>query len=189
MFYICLFFLVSVQSLPAEEASPAEKTQTECEGLRMGFNNAKYGLSVFFPGKSPLKCAYLENGEEIYYVNATEGTHNVVYQFADHGFGLEGLEAFKEEYLNSVKKAFHEKNPLAKCHTVLDEKMDDGSIRVILDSVGSEGSRSLFVGDFRYVAGKIYVASEIIELPESETGEALGLFNDAFFKSFEMQTN
>src|SRR5262245_14560139 len=129
MFYLCLLFLVLAHTLPAEgvPTDTVKMESTDANGLRMGFNKEECDLSVLFPSTFHLKCAYLENGEEIYYVIAPRGNQTITYQFADHGFELEGISAFKDKYIEGVKSAFSKNNPSGTCFTVVDEKKSENT--------------------------------------------------------------
>ena len=187
MIYLFLFLLVFMQNLSAIEVTK-ENPVTQHEPLRMGFNHGKHALSVLFPKEFPLRFADLEEGKQIYYVNAHDGDKTTTYQFAYLGFGLEGLPAFKDKYLESMKTSFLKKNPSAKCNTVLDET-EPNKNRTILDHRGVDGNRILFVGDFRSIDGKIYLVSEIIEVEVNDTREALAILDESFLDSFKKQNN
>ena len=175
MFYIFLLTLFFTQSIASEEPK---------DNIRMGFNHGTAGISVIFPNEQSLKFKQTQDGHHIYFSNADRETSKIVYQFGYHGLGLEGLESFKNMYLEDLKSALLKKNKTGKCTVVSDQNQR----RVIVDSKDEGGNRTIFVGDFYLIGNEIYLASEMIELVVSkETNEAIALIDESFFDSIELK--
>ena len=114
------------------------------------------------------------------------GEQKTRYQFSSLGY-VEGITAFKEKYLESIKSSLAEKNPNGKSITVLDGKTEKG--RTIIHHVADTGSSIIFACDFHYLEGNLYVASETIELAPQETRDIALLIDQSFLNSVDIQKN
>lgn len=169
-------------------APPEEQTNTKAQesGLRMGFNHGSHEISILFPKEHSLKYMNTEEGKQIYHSHHPFENQFISYQFAYQGYTVEGLPAFKKEYIASVQSTLSKKNPRIESKIVLDEKKSPNRERTIIEQHGETGKRTVFVADFITIEDRIYLISEMIETADSNPKETALLIDEGFFESVHL---
>ncbi|CRX37819.1 hypothetical protein [Estrella lausannensis] len=155
-------------------------------GLRMGFNHGTHEISILFPKEHALKYLNTEEGKQIYHSQEPYQEQFISYQFAYQGFLVDGLSAFKQNYLANVQESMKKKNPRAEGKVILDEKRSPNRQRTIIEQVSETGKRTVFVADFITIEDRVYLVSEMIEASQFINKETAELIDEAFFESINL---
>lgn len=174
----------------AEQALTHENTEevqvVKEPGLRMGFNHGTHKISILFPKEHALKYLNTEEGKQIYHSHEPYQDQFISYQFAYQGFLVDGLPAFKQNYLANIQDSLKKKNPKAEGKVILDEKKSPNRQRTIIEQVSDTGKRTVFVADFIAIEDRIYLISEMIEASQHNSKETAELIDEAFFESINL---
>lgn len=171
---------------PVTDEKAVEAQVIHEPGLRMGFNHGTHEISILFPKEHALKYMNTEEGKQIYHSHEPYQDQFISYQFAYQGFLVDGLPAFKQNYLVGINESLKRKNPRAENKVILDEKKSPNRQRTIIEQVSDTGKRTVFVADFIAVEDRVYLISEMIEASQNNNRETAELIDEAFFESINM---